>query len=101
MRLVSRSSPFGFSSEHVLAFRSNAFGFSFERVSYNNRTCPGSVANAFIRGANALGQKCVIPCLTGAVYDVPTSMNFIISSFHRLSTLLFFVQNSPSFFALR
>ena len=63
-RLASRLNTFGISFEHVwllvrtrLAFRSNTFGFSFEPVSYSDRTGPGCGANAFIHGANALGQK--------------------------------------------
>ena len=81
-RLASRSNLFGFSFKHVLAFCSNALGFLFERFSYNDRTRPGCGASAFIRGANALGQKMLYTlCLTGTVYRVPASINLIISSF--------------------
>ena len=61
-RSTSRSNAFGFSFEHV-RFSSNAFGLSFKRVSYDDRTQPGCRSNAFIRGANALRQKRVIPCV--------------------------------------
>ena len=98
-RLASCSNPLGFSFEHVFAFRSKAFGFSLQRVSYNDWTRPGCGANEFICGANELGQKIRYTMfLTGTAYDVPASINLIISRFSSSSTLLFFVWTSTSFF---
>ena len=108
--LAFRSNAFGFSFEHIwlfvwtgLASRSNTCGFSFEQVSHNGRTRPGCGANAFIRGANAYGQKTSYTlCLTDTVhvYDVPASLDLIILSFSSIVNTAFLRLNSPTFFAL-
>ena len=96
--LASCLNAFGFSFERVwlfvrthLACRSNTFGFSFERILYNDQTHPSCGANAFIHRANALGQKTRYTlCLTGNVYDVPASIELIISIFSSIVNTSFF-----------
>ena len=56
-RLAPHSNVLGHSFQPVWHFVWTHFGLSFERVSYNTGTRPDCGAKAFIRGANALGQK--------------------------------------------